>query len=136
MYTCEYQFLQQLDRLIDALVLRYRDLGYINDTSYALSRARHLRQKGLSHRHISQHLHSKGIDAATITLTMTDDELGGDQAEYNAAKRYARRRRLGIYASAKAITKPDWQNRHLASMVRAGFGFQIAQAALFHEDEE
>lgn len=132
----EHQFLHQLDRQIDALVLRYRDLGYINDTSYALSRARHLRQKGRSRRHISQHLHSKGINATTITLTMTEDELGSDQAEHDAAKRYARRRRLGVYASAKATTKPDWQNRHLASMIRAGFGFQIARAALFHEDEE
>ncbi len=131
----ETQFLGQLSTQIDALVVRYRDFGYINDNDYALSRARHLRQKGHSHRRIRQHLQSKGIDALTIEATMADSDLGGDEAEHEAARRYARRRRLGVYASDKATSKPDWQNRHLASMIRAGFSYHIAKAALLHDEE-
>ncbi|MDA0308037.1 MAG: RecX family transcriptional regulator [Proteobacteria bacterium] len=131
----ETQFLLQLGTQIDALVARYRDCGYINDNDYALSRARHLRQKGHSHYRIRQHLQSKGIDAFTIETTMTDGELGGHEAEQDAAKRYARRRRLGVYASAKATSKPDWQNRHLASMIRAGFSYDIAKVALLSDEE-
>ena len=66
---------------------------------------------------------------------MTEGELGGHEAEQDAAKRYARRRRLGVYASAKATSKPDWQNRHLASMIRAGFSYDIAKVALLSDEE-
>jgi regulatory protein len=131
----ETQFLLQLDAQIDILIARYREFGYVNDHNYAVSRAQHLRQKGYSERHIRQHLLAKGIDALTIKNTMTDGELGSDQAEHDAAIRYARRRRLGVYASTKATSKPDWQNRHLASMIRAGFSYHIAKMALSQEEE-
>ena len=132
----EDKFLMQLNQAIDHLVSRYAKLGYVDDAAYAQGRARGMRVRGTSGRKISQYLRAKGVEKEIITQTMDDDDIGSHDAEAEAAKTYARRRKLGQYASSNSRSKPNWENRHLASMVRAGFGFDVSKLVLFTEYDD
>lgn len=134
--SLEKAFLKQLDDAIDKLVKRYTRLGYVDDAAYANARARGMRIRGTSTRHISQYLKAKGVEQDVIFQTLDDEEIGGYDAETNAAIKYARRRKLGQYASSHSRSKPDWEKRHLASMIRAGFGYDVSKSVLFTEDED
>ena len=138
------EFKQILETAIDALITRYRALGYLDDRGFALGRARAMRARGASTRRIIQTLRAKGIDAKIASEIMADG-LEADtntetpsaetlSAETTAARIYAQRRRLGQYASPASQAKPNWQNRHLASMMRAGFNYATAKSALFDAD--
>ena len=134
-------FRQILETAIDALITRYRALGYVDDRGFALGRARAMRARGASTRRIIQTLKAKGVDAEIASEIMADG-LEADtntdpetpSAETTAARIYAQRRRLGQYASPTSQAKPNWQNRHLASMMRAGFNYATAKSALFDAD--
>ena len=131
-------FKQILETAIDALITRYRALGYIDDRAFALGRARAMRTRGASTRRIIQTLRAKGIDAETASEIMADgleaDTNTSTDAETAAARIYAQRRRLGQYASPTSQAKPNWKDRHLASMMRAGFNYRTAKSALFDAD--
>ena len=137
-------FRQILETAIDALITRYRALGYLDDRAFALGRARAMRARGASTRRIIQTLKAKGIDAETASEIMADGTSADTNTETpsaetlspetTAARIYAQRRRLGQYASPTSQAKPNWQNRHLASMMRAGFNYATAKSALFDAD--
>ena len=125
-------FRQILETAIDALITRYRALGYIDDRGFALGRARAMRARGASTRRIIQTLRAKGIDAETAAeIIANEEDTNTDDA---AARIYAQRRRLGQYASPASQAKPNWKDRHLASMMRAGFNYATAKSALFDAD--
>ncbi len=132
-------FRQILETEIDALITRYRALGYLDDRGFALGRARAMRARGASTRRIIQTLRAKGIDAEVASEIIADGlEANTDpetlSAETAAARIYAQRRRLGQYASPASQAKPNWKDRHLASMMRAGFNYATAKSALFDAD--
>ena len=132
-------FRQILETEIDALITRYRALGYVDDRGFALGCARAMRARGASTRRIIQTLRAKGIDAETASEIMADGLEANTNTETpspetTAARIYAQRRRLGQYASPASQAKPNWQNRHLASMMRAGFNYATAKSALFDAD--
>ena len=142
-------FRQILETEINALITRYRALGYVDDRAFALGRARAMRARGASTRRIIQTLRAKGIDAKIASEIMADglETLSADadtntetpsaetlSAETAAARIYAQRRRLGQYASPTSQAKPNWKDRHLASMMRAGFNYATAKSALFDAD--
>ena len=142
-------FRQILETEIDALITRYRALGYVDDRAFAVGRARAMRARGASTRRIIQTLKAKGIDAKIASEIMADglETLSADadtntetlsaetpSAETTAARIYAQRRRLGQYASPTSQAKPNWKDRHLASMMRAGFNYATAKSALFDAD--
>ena len=129
-------FRQILETEIDALITRYRALGYIDDRAFAQGRARAMRARGASTRRIIQTLRAKGIDAETAAEIIADDDTNTEtpSADDAAARIYAQRRRLGQYASPTSQAKPNWKDRHLASMMRAGFNYATAKSALFDAD--
>ena len=137
-------FRQILETEIDALITRYRALGYIDDRAFALGRARAMRARGASTRRIIQTLKAKGVDAEIASEIMADgtsadtnpETLSAEtpSPETTAARIYAQRRRLGQYASPASQAKPNWKDRHLASMMRAGFNYATAKSALFDAD--
>lgn len=129
-------FKQILEDEINALITRYRALGYVDDRAFALGRARAMRARGLSTRRIIQTLRAKGINAETAAEIMADDTSAdtNTDADTTAARIYAQRRRLGQYASPASQAKPNWKDRHLASMMRAGFNYRTAKSALFDTD--
>jgi len=109
---------------IEAIVEKAARAGYIDDAAYALSKARSLAGRGYGPRRLDQALHAAGVEEQDGAAAR--DHAGREAAE--AALRFARRRRIGPYASAPAT--PEAREKALAAMVRAGHDFRIAKAIL------
>ena len=137
--------LGEAESMIEATVSRMEALGYIDDRRYGRALVRRLRARGGSLRRVAARLYEKGIASA-----LRDDlleETRTPQAELQAALTYARRRRLGIHRTAargRRFPAPEeseeigvdpqaedtQRQRDLATLARAGFGFDIASRAL------
>jgi regulatory protein len=104
---------------IDALVERLRSSLLLDDVRVATARASSGRARGLSSRRIGMKLREKGIDADTAKEAMASVD-GGAVADLEAARVYARKKRLADKDPQKA----------LAALARQGFSFDIAKRAL------
>ena len=104
--------------------------GYVNDRAFAEGRARSLHAAGRPLARIRADLAAKGVAAEVIAdalSTLTAD--ASDDLDLKAAEAFARRRRLGPYASSRQISKDD-HRRALGAFARAGFSYDIAQRIL------
>jgi regulatory protein len=106
---------------IDALADRMTRLGYVDDQAYALSKARTLTARGYGAGRVRQALAQAGIADENSTEAR---DLAATEA-FDAALRFARRRSLGPFASAR----PEGRDREkaIAAMLRAGHAYGIAR---------
>lgn len=104
---------------IPGIVASLRDLGALNDTAFAASRAKRLAREGKSRRATLAHLAGKGIDPA-IAAEVAVDNPARDLA---AACAYLRRRRLPPFGVSEPL-------RALAALARGGFDRDTAERAL------
>jgi len=104
-------------------------LGTVDDAGFAAARARRLARSGRSRRAMAAHLASKGIDAEAAQAAMAEAP-----AEAEAALALCRKRRIGPFArdEADAATRLKW----LGMLARAGFGREVAEAALHTAPDE
>jgi regulatory protein len=112
------------DPPIAGLVEKAARAGYVDDSAYALSKARSLTGRGYGERRVAQALHAAGI-------TEADGEPARDHARddaVEAALRFARRRRIGPFASEPGDSSA--QEKALAAMIRGGHGFLLSKAIL------
>jgi regulatory protein len=109
---------------IEGLVERFAKTGLIDDASFALAKSRSLSERGYGRGRVRQALRAAGIAEADGEAAQ---ELATEQA-VEAALRFARRRRIGPFASEY----PDRQAREkaLAAMIRAGHGFDLARTVV------
>lgn len=107
-----------LEELTDRLV----KLGYVDDRSFALSKARSLTGRGYGERRVRQALMIAGIDEAEGVEAV---QLAEEEAVASAL-RFASRRSIGPFRAS--IPTPKERERALASMVRAGHRFVLARA--------
>jgi regulatory protein len=112
------------DPPIHVLVEQAVRAGYIDDSAYALAKARSLTSRGYGERRVIQALHAAGI--AERDGEPARGHARNDSVE--AALRFARRRHFGPFASERG--DPSAQEKALAAMIRAGHGFQLAKAIL------
>jgi regulatory protein len=120
------------EKLIDALVARYRETGLVNDAAYAAGRARRGVARGRSLRQISAGLAAKGVgaaDAAAAIATLRNETANPELA---AACAFARRRRLGPF---RTDSHPRERSAELAAFAHAGFTRRTAEALLACPDE-
>jgi regulatory protein len=106
----------------ERIVERVAELGYVDDASYALSKSRSLTGRGYGKQRVVQAMRVAGIDD-------DDSEAAREFADaeaVTAALRFAEKRRLGPYAS-REIADPKERQKSIASMVRAGHGFELAR---------
>lgn len=96
--------------------------GYVDDARYARSKVSALGRRGQSGRAVAQALKMKGVAPPLVAeaLQAHDDEA--------AAWSYARRRKLGPYATPEA--RKARRAAHLAALVRRGFGFSLAKRVI------
>jgi regulatory protein len=120
-----------LKPIVDALVARHTQSGAVNDILYAESQTRALRRRGGSTRAIVQKLNAKGVPAEIIAETAS--ELAEEGGDLEAAYRLAQRRRLGPFRTGD---RAENRQRDMATLGRAGFGYQIAAAIIDAEDLE
>ena len=111
----------------------------IDDDAYAVAQARRARAQGKSARLVTAKLRQKGLTQPQITAALatadTSESVGVDpdqnsagDAEYRAALRLARRRKLGPYRIAPGDAAQA--RRDLAALARAGFSGAVARHVL------
>jgi regulatory protein len=125
------QSLEESVALLDSLIGKFQTCGFLNDDSYAQALVYSLRGRGYSRRRIEASLRQKGLSGDIIETLLTQ-ESGND---FLAALKWVRRKRLGPYAKnhVPGDAAPD---KHLASLGRAGFSYEVAKDALSLSKEE
>lgn len=113
---------------VDRIVARMAELGYVDDTQYAQSRARSLLQRGYGPRRVSAALradgveHSGGWDADTVDT----------EKLWLAARRFAEKRRIGPFAAEPV--DDDRKRKQLQAFIRAGHDYALARAFVYARD--
>jgi regulatory protein len=106
---------------VAVLVEQFVELGYINDAQFAEARSRSFVRRGYGERRLNEDLRSCGIgesDAVPAKEHMTE-------STFTAAKNFARRKRLGPFASEAA--PPEKRQKQLHAFLRAGHSFDVAK---------
>ncbi|MET0371028.1 MAG: RecX family transcriptional regulator [Sphingobium sp.] len=105
----------------EALADRMTELGYVDDAAYATMRGAALSRRGYGPRRVDEALRHAGIADADRAKAhgQADDE------SWQAAERFARRKRIGPFAPAR----PDRPQREkmIASFLRAGHDYATAR---------
>jgi len=117
--------------LIDALVVRYRESGLLDDAAYAIGRVQSLHRRGESLRGMRARLAAKGVAATQVAEAMSSLQEAVADPDLAAACAFARRRRLGPYRRSAAN-----HARELSAFARAGFSRRVAEAVLACADIE
>jgi len=107
---------------VERLVERFAELGYVDDRSFALSKARSLGTRGYGARRVQQALQQAGIseeDRGEANQQVADDKV-------ESALRFARRKRLGPFAVEELDRAA--REKALAAMLRAGHRYDLARA--------
>lgn len=118
----------EIPALIETVLDEFVQLGLLDDPRYAEGRRRTLERRGFSKRRIELGLKQKGLDAETIRGALAEEV---DEAAQ--ARRFAERRRLGRWRKSGATE--DRFKRDLGALMRAGFSFGVAKAALAEPDD-
>ena len=113
---------------IDELVERYLGSGVLNDARFAKNLATQLTTRGKSSRMISQKLAMRGVPAEVAQDLMTTRRQDEPNAELDAARAFARKRRLGPHRDAEK--RAEYRQKDLAALARQGFSFDTAKKAL------
>jgi regulatory protein len=119
----------EFHEMIDEVVAKSLRSGLVDDTRYAEARVATLRRRGGSARAIQAKLSAKGVDRSTIASALE----GEDGDEEQAARAFARRRKLGPFRPGE---RAPYRDKDLAAMARAGFRFDVARAVVDGEREE
>ena len=103
-----------------AIAGRMAELGYVDDRAFAEARAGAMTRRGLGARRVTQDLRHAAIDPDAIAAIVQEVPAVA------AALAYARRRRIGPFASVT----PDRaeRDRQIAALVRAGHDYRLARA--------
>jgi regulatory protein len=113
---------------IAELVERYSGSGVLDDARFAKNLAANLARRGKSSRAISQKLTLRGVPSDVTSELLSSRKQEEPGAELEAARAYARRRRLGAHRPPEQ--RDQYRQKDLASLARQGFGFDIARQAL------
>ena len=95
----------------------------INDKRYTDTKILSFASQGKSKNFITSYLLHKGIEKSLINNTFKDFELDNPDWEYESAKIFARKKRLGVKHSNNL-------EKDLAKMARAGFNYKIIKEIL------
>lgn len=106
---------------VEETLARLIALGYVDDKKFAEVKVRSLRNRGASSFRIRQTLAHKGVDADRVQEALAGDDVADD---WQAALTFARKRRLGVFATFPC---PEKRPQHLAALARAGFSLTIAR---------
>ena len=126
------------EAMVDAVIAKLVRVGLLDDARYAEFRAASLARRGGSLYVIRRDLIARGvakaqIEAALEALKRDSGTESNDEADIEAALALARRRRLGPFriSGARAANR----DRDLATLGRAGFGYEVARAVIDREPD-
>lgn len=125
--------------LVPEIVGRLREVGLVNDTTFAENRAKRMSTSGRSRRAIAAHLAQKGVDAATVREALPHDA----GAELGAALAFARKRRIGPFAADDDVgarsdrdARREVERKALGAMARAGFDWNVCERVMRMDRED
>jgi regulatory protein len=122
---------QECAAWIEAVVARFVKAGLVDDVRYAMDKAASLRRLGKGPGKIRVLLAAKGVDRALVDLALEAGAvtITGEDAAFEAALAYARRRRLGPFGKdiADHKEKRAQATKDMAALGRAGFSYAIAK---------
>jgi regulatory protein len=114
---------------VDALIARLVAGGSLNDRLYAEGLVQKLRRLGKSPAKIRARLLAKGLAAPVIDEIMdAEDGASDDEAVFQAALNYARRRRIGPHR--ETAVDQDTRRKDLGALARAGFSKDVASRVM------
>ncbi|HEV7440355.1 MAG TPA: RecX family transcriptional regulator [Methylobacterium sp.] len=124
--------------MIDEVVARAVRSGLVDDARFTAARLATLRRRGSSARGASAKLAAKGVSREAIETAMEAEreaapEGEADAIEAQAARAYAKRRRIGPFR--RPGTREAHRDRDLGAMARAGFPYGLARATIEAEEE-
>ncbi len=124
-------------QVVDRLVTRFTELGYLDDKGYADMRVGSLHRRGVSRRAIRMKLSEKGVEGAVAEAALEELseslEREGIDPDLQAAHHYAKRRRIGVY---RRSGRDENRQRDLAALARQGFSFDIARQVIGTSGED
>ncbi len=100
---------------------RFADLNYVDDASYAAMKSASLARRGYGARRVAESLRADGIAEADREEA---DAVTASES-WQAADRFARRKRLGPYAQARP--DPNQREKWIAAFLRAGHSYATAR---------
>lgn len=136
--SCNYhkeQDLGECQKLLSQSVENFTRIGLLNDSLYLQGMITSLRRRGLSKQAITAKLQSKGFPSSTAVQSIRDFDESLEcphDRELVAALICARKKRLGPFCKKDIADR----QKELATLGRAGFGYDIAQTALKMELDE
>jgi regulatory protein len=99
---------------VEALVERLAGLGYVDDRAFATARSAALVRRGFGARRVGEALRAAGIDEEDAA----EAKEAAQAAAWDAALRFAERRRIGPFAASEVDQKG--RDKAFAAMARAG----------------
>jgi len=130
--SCAYhkdQDIESCTAMLDALIIRFVDLGLLNDQAYLTGMVTSLRRRGLAARHIEMKLVQKGLsrdDVQQAIETFDMDHFDDGAGDLHAAVIFARKKRLGPFDKTQRYTA----DKALAAIARSGFNYDICSRIL------
>lgn len=115
----------EAEQWIEDIVEKMVRLGYINDNRYAEFKIDGYLNAGKPERYIRQKMMQKGIGEDIVDEVLQNREFD----EKEMALRFAQKKKIGPWRTDEENRKLNRQ-KDLAALVRAGFGYDIAQQIL------
>lgn len=106
--------------LLDGVITKFENLGYLNDRLYTQMLVNSLNNRGLSTTRMMMTLRQKGVPPDLIEEMMPERSRDDNKL---AALRWAKKKRLGAYATRE---RENEKQKGLASLARAGFEYDIS----------
>ena len=116
---------------VDEIVEECAQHNFVNDERFTNLKINAYLKSGKSRRYIEQKLKQKGIDNKTINQSFEEVEY----SEFDVALNFARKKKIGKFRENKEMQIANRQ-KDLASLVRAGFDYDIAIRILEMNDDE
>lgn len=114
---------------LDDVVSRCIGSGLVDDQRFAEARAATLRRRGRSARAVAATLTAKGVGRELAARASSV----GDEEELTAARKAARRKRLGPWSRGDRAAS---RQKDLAAMARAGFSITVARAVIDSDGDD
>ncbi len=136
--SCNYHKDQDREtcvRHLDSTVETLSRMGLLNDDAWLRGMVNSLRRRGLSRQAIMAKLAAKGMAQGPIqeALSTHAEETGTANPDLAAAVLLCRRKKIGPFAAGQ---NDDRDDKALAALARAGFGFDVARRALSMDSDD
>ena len=115
----------------DEIVEECVNLNFVNNERFTSLKISSYLKSGKSRRYIEQKLKQKGIDNKLIDQAFDEFEY----SEFDAALNFANKKKIGKFRKNKELQLENRQ-KDLATLVRAGFDFDIAKDIVYSNSEE